>query len=86
MGWILTLIIAGLIGWLAGVFIGKDVPFGFIGNILAGLLGASIANAIGLDFGPIIGGVSIFGGVFGAIILILFVSLIIKTVSGTKTH
>lgn len=84
MGWIVTLIVGGVIGWLAGAILGKDVPFGIIGNIIAGLIGASIGNSLGLDIGPEIGGMSIIGGLAGAIILILIVSFIMKAISGNK--
>ncbi|MGG0664989.1 hypothetical protein ABE042_12860 [Viridibacillus arvi] len=34
------LIIAGIIGWLASMIIGKDIPGGIISNIIAGIIGA----------------------------------------------
>ena len=64
--------------------ISRDVPFGIIGNIIAGLIGASIGNAIGLDFGPTLGGMSIIGTLAGAIILILVVSFIFNLIKGNK--
>ncbi|HJE19485.1 GlsB/YeaQ/YmgE family stress response membrane protein [Aliicoccus persicus] len=84
MGWLITLVVGGIIGWLAGAILGKDVPFGIIGNIIAGLIGASIGNALNLDIGPEIGGMSIVGGLLGAIILILIVSFVMKAISGNK--
>ena len=38
MGLLLYLIVGGLIGWLAGMILGKDVPMGCIGNIIAGII------------------------------------------------
>ena len=32
-----VLIVGGLIGWLSGNLIGRDVPGGVLGNIIAGL-------------------------------------------------
>ena len=84
MGWLITLVVGGIICWLAGAILGKDVPFGIIGNIIAGLIGASIGNALNLDIGPEIGGMSIVGGLLGAIILILIVSFVMKAISGNK--
>lgn len=46
MGFIWSLIIGGLIGWAAGAITGKGVPFGIIGNIIAGFVGASLGTAI----------------------------------------
>src|SRR5690625_7503920 len=62
MGWIVTLIVGGLIGWIAGAILGKDVPFGIFGNIVAGLVGDSIGTAIVLRIGPVLGGVIIIYG------------------------
>ena len=84
MGWLWTLIVGGILGWLAGLIISRDVPFGIIGNIIAGLIGASIGNAIGLDFWPTLGGMSIIGTLAGAIILILVVSFIFNLIKGNK--
>ena len=84
MGWLWTLIVGGILGWLAGLIISRDVLFGIIGNIIAGLIGASIGNAIGLDFGPTLGGMSIIGTLAGAIILILVVSFIFNLIKGNK--
>lgn len=86
MGWIITLIVGGLIGWIAGGILGKDVPFGIIGNIVAGLVGASLGNAMGLNIGPEFGGISIIGGLIGAIILIAVVSLIMRSFSTKKSR
>ncbi|WP_445671089.1 GlsB/YeaQ/YmgE family stress response membrane protein [Paenibacillus sp. FSL M8-0212] len=36
--WIL--IVGGLIGWLSGNLIGRDVPGGVLGNIIAGFVGS----------------------------------------------
>lgn len=84
MGWLWTIIVGGILGWLAGAIISKDIPFGIIGNILASIIGASIGNALGLDIGPTIGGMSIIGTLAGAIILILVVSFIFGMFKGNK--
>ena len=34
MGFIVMLIVGGLIGWVAGMIMGKDIPGGIIGNII----------------------------------------------------
>lgn len=86
MGWILTLIVGGLLGWIAGGILGKNVPFGIIGNIVAGLVGASLGNAMGLAIGPELGGISIIGGLLGAIILIVVVSLLMRGFSVQKNR
>ena len=34
-GFIIMLIVGGLIGWIAGGIVGKDIPGGILGNIIA---------------------------------------------------
>ena len=80
MGFIIMLIVGGLIGWLAGAILGKDVPGGIIGNIIAGLIGSAIGSTLLGTWGPVLGGVPILSALIGAIVLILIVSFIFKTV------
>lgn len=78
---ILYLIIGGIVGWVAGLILGKDLPGGFIGNIVAGIVGAWIGGEIGLfTIGPVIAGIQLIPALFGAIILILVVSFILKAI------
>jgi uncharacterized membrane protein YeaQ/YmgE (transglycosylase-associated protein family) len=78
MGFIIFLIVGGIIGWLAGLILGKDIPGGIIGNIIAGIIGAWIGGAIFGDWGPTIGGMAIIPDLIGAIILVAIVSFILK--------
>lgn len=77
MGFILFLIMGGIIGWLAGLILGKDIPGGIIGNIIAGIIGAWLGSLILGDWGPEIWGVFIFPALIGAIILVFILSLIL---------
>ena len=51
MGLILTLILGGLVGWLASKLMNRDAEQGVVGNVLVGIagaiLGSLIANALG---------------------------------------
>ena len=80
MGFIIMIIVGGLIGWLAGAILSKDVPFGIIVNIVAGLIGSAIGSKLLGEWGPILGGVPILPALIGSIILILLVSLMAKIV------
>lgn len=51
MGFLWSLIIGGIIGWLAGLITGKDIPGGVIGNIIAGFVGAWLGSLILGDWG-----------------------------------
>ncbi len=44
VGWIAAIIIGGLAGWLAGKLM--DIRFGIFMNIVIGIVGALLANAI----------------------------------------
>ena len=44
VGWIAAIIIGGLAGWLAGKLM--DMRFGIFMNIIIGIVGAVLANAI----------------------------------------
>ncbi|MDQ0207642.1 GlsB/YeaQ/YmgE family stress response membrane protein [Alkalicoccobacillus murimartini] len=79
MGFIWSLIIGGLIGWAAGAITGKGVPFGIIGNIIAGFIGANLGVWLLGSWGPSLGGFALLPALIGAVILVLIVSLILRT-------
>jgi uncharacterized membrane protein YeaQ/YmgE (transglycosylase-associated protein family) len=83
MGFIWSLIIGGIIGWLGGLVIGRDLPGGVIGNIIAGFIGAFLGSLILGDWGPEVGGFYLIPAIIGAIILTLIVGLILKSMRHT---
>ncbi|TFJ92748.1 GlsB/YeaQ/YmgE family stress response membrane protein [Lentibacillus salicampi] len=78
MSFIWSLIVGGILGWIASLIVGKDVPGGVIGNIVAGIVGAWIGSSLLGSWGPVIGGFAIIPALIGAIILIFIISLIMK--------
>ena len=73
MNWIISLIIGGVIGWLASIVMKTNAQMGLIANIIVGIVGSMlgywIAGQLGLGGGaPIIG---FLIGVGGAVLLIL---------------
>ncbi|MBK3497335.1 GlsB/YeaQ/YmgE family stress response membrane protein [Viridibacillus sp. YIM B01967] len=72
------LIIGGLLGWVASLIIGRDIPGGIIGNIIAGIIGAWIGVKLLGEWGPTISDFYIFPALIGSIILIFIVSFILK--------
>ena len=52
MGWITTLIIGGLVGWLASIVMKTNAQMGIIANVLVGIAGSALgswaAGALGL--------------------------------------
>jgi len=72
------LIIGGVLGWLAGVILGKDVPGGIIGNIVAGVVGSWIGSMVLGNWGWRVSNFYVFPALIGAVVLIFIVSLILK--------
>lgn len=76
MGFLWSLIIGGIIGWIAGLIMGRDIPGGVIGNIVAGFVGAWLGGLLLGSWGPEIGDFYIFPALIGAVVLVFIVSLI----------
>jgi uncharacterized membrane protein YeaQ/YmgE (transglycosylase-associated protein family) len=72
------LIVGGIIGWLGGLIIGRDIPGGIIGNIAAGLLGAWLGGLLLGSFGPIVAGFAIVPAILGAIVIVFLLSAILR--------
>jgi len=70
IGWIAAIIIGGLAGWLAEMFMKSD--HGVFMNIILGIIGAAVANALLGMFGVVLGGWLgyLIAGFIGACILI----------------
>ena len=78
MSLIWYLVIGGIIGWLAGVILGKDVPGGIIGNIVAGIVGSWIGSAILGNWGWEVSNFYVFAALLGAIALVFIVSMVMR--------
>jgi uncharacterized membrane protein YeaQ/YmgE (transglycosylase-associated protein family) len=78
MSIIWMLIVGGVIGWLGGVIVGRDVPGGIIGNIVAGIVGSWLGGMLLGDMGPEVGGFSIIPAILGAIVVVLILSAILR--------
>ncbi|MCO6185931.1 GlsB/YeaQ/YmgE family stress response membrane protein [Rhizobium sp. L1K21] len=79
IGWLMTIIIGGVAGWLAGKLM--NMSYGIILNIIIGIVGAAIAGAILPRFGLFIGGGIVgylLNGFIGAVILLFVVKLVKK--------
>ncbi|MGN7413133.1 GlsB/YeaQ/YmgE family stress response membrane protein [Paenibacillus sp. SAF-068] len=67
--WIL--IVGGIIGWLSGNLIGRDVPGGVLGNIIAGFVGSWLGYELLGPRGPVVGGFHIIPAIVGSVIALL---------------
>ena len=77
MGFILYLIVGGVIGWFAGVILGRDLPGGVIGNIVAGIVGAWIGGKLLGNWGPTLSDFYIIPSIIGALIFLIILSIFI---------
>jgi len=72
MSWIITLVIGGIIGWLASLVMKTDAQMGLIGNVVVGIVGSWLgfwlAGVLGIGAGSAIAGYII--AVVGAVVLI----------------
>ena len=78
IGWISTIIIGGIAGWLAGKFM--DARYGIIMNIILGIIGSLLTNAILAQFHVVLAGGwlgYLVTGFLGAVVLI-FVARLVK--------
>jgi uncharacterized membrane protein YeaQ/YmgE (transglycosylase-associated protein family) len=82
MGWILIIVVGGILGWLASIVMRTDGQQGILLNIVVGIVGAIIG---GLLLSPLIGGAPITSGAFdirsllvsflGAVVLLAIINL-----------
>lgn len=81
LGLLILLIIAAVCGALGEMIGGVKVPGGWIGSIVAGLVGAWIGGML-LHFGPVIGGIQVIPAIIGAILFVLALRLIFNASRG----
>jgi uncharacterized membrane protein YeaQ/YmgE (transglycosylase-associated protein family) len=79
LGLLVTLLIAALVGWLADRIVPGNLPYGWLGAIVAGLLGSWIGGALLGDVGPEIGGIALLPALLGAIILAFIIEAVTKS-------
>ena len=71
-----TLLIGGIIGAFAGYLTSRDLPMGWIGNIIAGLVGSWLGQSLLGSWGPSVAGMALLPSILGAVILVLITSLV----------
>jgi uncharacterized membrane protein YeaQ/YmgE (transglycosylase-associated protein family) len=52
MGWIITLVVGGVVGWLASILMKTNAQMGILANVVVGIIGSSlgfwVAGLLGL--------------------------------------
>lgn len=74
MGLLWSAIVGALIGMVAGGITGKSDSMGCFTNILAGLIGSSVGQALLGNWGPRLAGMALIPSIVGAVIVIAVVS------------
>lgn len=69
-----SIIIGAVIGAIAGAIMNKGDSMGWISNIIAGLVGSFIGQALFGSWGPSLAGMALIPSIIGAIILVAVVS------------
>jgi uncharacterized membrane protein YeaQ/YmgE (transglycosylase-associated protein family) len=72
MGWIITLIIGGVVGWLASILMKTNAQMGMIANVLVGIVG----SFLGFWVAGLLG-ITAKGGILGFLISIVGAALLI---------
>ncbi|MBW0145737.1 GlsB/YeaQ/YmgE family stress response membrane protein [Sphingomicrobium clamense] len=78
MGWIVVIIVGGLIGWVASMIMRTDAQQGILLNIVVGIVGALLAGLL-IPGASITAGVSITSilwSLLGAVVLLGIVNLV----------
>jgi uncharacterized membrane protein YeaQ/YmgE (transglycosylase-associated protein family) len=76
IGLLITLVVAAIVGWVADLIVPGKLPYGWLGAIVAGLLGSWLGTLILGDLGPTIRGITIIPAIIGAIILAFLVEFL----------
>ncbi|AFJ64044.1 MULTISPECIES: GlsB/YeaQ/YmgE family stress response membrane protein [Bacillus] len=79
MSFIVSLIVAIIIGWIGSLFVKGSMPGGIIGSMIAGLIGAWIGHGLLGTWGPHLAGFAIIPAIIGAAIVVFLFSLIARS-------
>jgi uncharacterized membrane protein YeaQ/YmgE (transglycosylase-associated protein family) len=75
VGLLILLVVAAVAGACGEMIAGGKVPGGWIGSILAGLVGAWLGSML-LRFGPVIGGIQVIPAILGAALFVAILRLL----------
>ncbi|MGT2702905.1 GlsB/YeaQ/YmgE family stress response membrane protein [Streptococcus parauberis] len=78
MGLLWTLIVGGIIGLIAGALTKHGGSMGWIANIVAGLVGAWVGQALLGSWGPSLAGMALIPSIIGAVIVVVVVSFVLS--------
>lgn len=70
------LLIGAIIGAVAGGLTSKSLPMGWIGNIIAGIVGSWLGESLFGGWGPKLAEMALVPSIIGAVILVILTSAI----------
>jgi uncharacterized membrane protein YeaQ/YmgE (transglycosylase-associated protein family) len=82
LGLLILLIVAAVAGAIGEMIGGVKIPGGWIGSIIAGLVGAWIGHSL-IRIPPAIGGIYIISAIIGAALFVLLVRVLMSFTRGT---
>ncbi|HKK08619.1 MAG TPA: GlsB/YeaQ/YmgE family stress response membrane protein [Gemmatimonadota bacterium] len=74
MGWITTIVMGGIVGWIASIIMKTNAQMGLLANVLVGVIGAAVGFWLAgvLGIAPT-GGIGRFLVALGGAVVLLFV-------------
>ncbi|KZZ83777.1 MULTISPECIES: GlsB/YeaQ/YmgE family stress response membrane protein [Bacillaceae] len=84
MNFIVSIIVALVIGWIGDLLVKGSMPGGIIGSIIAGFAGAWLGHGLFGTWGPDIAGFAIIPAIIGAAIVVFIVQLVMRKMGGSR--
>ncbi|MFD7524058.1 GlsB/YeaQ/YmgE family stress response membrane protein [Paenibacillus chitinolyticus] len=75
IGFIITIIMAVVIGIIGDAIVRSNMPGGILGSMLAGFVGAWLGSLLLGSWGPEIGGFSVIPAIIGAALFVFLLGL-----------
>jgi uncharacterized membrane protein YeaQ/YmgE (transglycosylase-associated protein family) len=77
IGFLLTLAVAGLVGWAADAVVPGRLPGGWLGAVLAGIVGGFIGTLLLGRIGPTVFDVNVIPAFIGAAVIAVVAELVV---------
>jgi uncharacterized membrane protein YeaQ/YmgE (transglycosylase-associated protein family) len=80
LGFLVMLLVAAIVGFIGDALVPGRMPGGWVGAIIAGLLGSALGgylfSVLNLSTGPVVGGLALIPSILGAALVVLIVGLL----------
>jgi uncharacterized membrane protein YeaQ/YmgE (transglycosylase-associated protein family) len=80
LGFLVMLLVAAIVGFIGDALVPGRMPGGWVGAIIAGLLGSAIGgylfNAMAMPVGPVLAGLAIIPAILGAALVVFLFGLV----------